>query len=178
MLLGQTAAATEQWELQHNLWQPAKMLDIVPTLKASYSLLSTSKFADANYITMFTPMNVKLYYGETTTIQASKPPFLAGWRDNKSGLWHVPLTAHKTETELTNKQENANNVFELPSISQIVAYYHVVAGYPTKPTWLAVMRKGFYATWPLLMEQALNKDFPESTEMSKGHMWQQLRGFG
>ena len=58
-------------------------------------------------------------------------------------------------------QESINNLYDLPNISQIVAYYHAVAGYPTKPIWIAVIRKGFYASWPLLTEKAVNKHFPE-----------------
>ena len=74
-----------------------KNSNIVPTLQASHSLLSTSKFADANYITIFTATAVTIYKGETTTINASRPPVLAGWWDDISGLWHVPLTAQHND---------------------------------------------------------------------------------
>ena len=47
---------------------------------------------------------------------------------------------------------------------------------PTKPTWLAAICKGFFATWPLLMERAVTKYFLESTSKTKGQMQQQRQG--
>ena len=111
--LRKTWATTEQKEIQHNLWQPAKIIDIVRTLKASHSLQSTSKLADANYITKFTTTEVQIYDGETTKINLSQPPVLKGWQNEVSGLWHVPLTAKHTKQQPTNSQEQAHNVFEL-----------------------------------------------------------------
>ena len=176
MLLWQTAVATEQKELQHNLWQPAKMVDIVPTLKAFYSLLRTSKFAIANNITMFMPTAVQIYDGETTKVAAWQPPVLTGRQNNLSGLWYIPLTQHQTNQEPSNPILNTNNVFELANSNQIIVYYHVAAGYPIKPIWLATICKGFFATWLLLTEHAVNKHFLESTEMAKGHMHEQYQG--
>ena len=115
------------------------MVDIIPALKAS-------KNADANYITIFTHTEVTINDGETTTTKTTKPPVLAGCRDNKSGSWNIPLTETKTYNTPTNKQESVNNVYGLPSSSQIAAYYHAVAGYLTKPIFLEVIRKNFYAT--------------------------------
>ena len=125
-LLRQKSVATEQKELMHNLQQPTKTVNIVPTLQASHSSLSKSKVADANYITMLMPTAVQIYNGETMNITTSKPLILTGWHNNLSGLWHVPLKAANKNT-----QAQANNVFELSIKQQIIAYYHAAAGYPT-----------------------------------------------
>eukprot|EP00956_Cyclotella_meneghiniana_P010727 scaffold15031_cov47-Cyclotella_meneghiniana.AAC.1 len=69
-----------------------------------------------------------------------------------------------------NTNEYANSVYELPNLEQVVAWYHAAAGYPTKATWLAAIDAGFYATWPLLTAKAVRKHFPESDEVTKGHL--------
>ena len=93
------ATATEKKEIQQNLQQPAKTVDIVPNLRASHSLLSTSKFANASYITMLMLTTVQIYDREITKITASQPPVLTGWQNELSRLWHVPLTAQHTSQE-------------------------------------------------------------------------------
>ena len=57
----QQTAASKQKELLHNLPKPVRTIDIIPTLKYSPTLLSTSKFADTNYITVLTPQAVHIY---------------------------------------------------------------------------------------------------------------------
>ena len=69
--------------------------------------------------------------------------------------------------------QNANNVFELANKHNIIAYYHAAAGHPTKSTWLVTVSKGFFNTWLLLTEHAVNKHFLKLAEMVKGHMRQQ-----
>ena len=49
------------------------------------------------------------------------------------------------------------NVYELPSIELIIRYLHGATDFPTKSTWLKVIRKGNFLTWPLV-----SKFFPES----------------
>ena len=156
-LFGQKAAATKQKELLHSLCKPANTIDIVPTSKSSHTLLSTSKFADANYITMLTPHAVQFYDGQTMTIKSTKLPVLSGWRNTISKLWHVPPNPNPSTPE------QANNVFELKK-KHIVPYYHAAVGYSAKPMWLAAIQWGFYATWPLLTERAVPKHFPEPAE--------------
>ena len=54
-----TAAATVS-ELMHNVQQPAKDVHIVPSIESN-SLLSTAKFAEAGYITVFDNEEVNIY---------------------------------------------------------------------------------------------------------------------
>ena len=62
-----TAAATAS-KLAHNVRQPAKDVHIVPSIESN-SLLSTAKFAEAGYITVFDNKEVNIYDAEDTTLK-------------------------------------------------------------------------------------------------------------
>ncbi len=47
---------------------------------------------------------------------------------------------------------------------------HAVCGYPVKSTWLKAIKAGNYISWPMLTECNVNKYYPETSEMPKGHM--------
>ena len=57
----------------------------------------------------------------------------------------------------SNHHHIVNNVYELPSIKQIIHYQHATAGFPTKATWLIVIKVGFYAIWPMLTATAVTE---------------------
>jgi hypothetical protein len=153
------------------------------------SLLSTSKLADASYVTVFTKDEVQVFDTETTPFKIEGKMVMQGWRCPKTKLWRVPLkpswTNENTETTLLSQEamkimlskrekidplELVNSVYELPNQEQVVAWYHAAAGYPTKPTWLKAIEAGFYATWPLLTAKAVKKYYPKTEETPKGHM--------
>ena len=171
---GQTTNASKEAKLHHEVRDPARTVDIVPDLKHN-SLLSGSKFADANYVSILTPKEVLIYDGKDLTITVSSEAILRGWRDD-TGFWRVPLqndvAPKKSQYLLMNKEseEAIANVYELPSSEKIVRYLHACAGFPTKPTWLKAIKGGNYATWPHLSAEAVRKHFPESDETHQGHM--------
>ena len=70
MPTGHIAPWIVQAKLHHDVRGPSRKVDIVPALKHS-SLLSTSKFDDANYVTVLKPTEVLIYYGNNITIQVS-----------------------------------------------------------------------------------------------------------
>ena len=86
MPTGETTTATNQALLRHDVREPARTVDMVPALEHN-SLLSASKFADANYITILTPNEVLIYDGDELTINVDKDAVLRGWRDRSTGLW-------------------------------------------------------------------------------------------
>jgi hypothetical protein len=49
-----------------------------------------------------------------------------------------------------------------------VLYYHAVAGFPPKETFLDAAQAGNYTMWPGLTTQLINKRFPDSDETQKG----------
>ncbi len=53
-------------------------------------LLSTGKYADANYITVFYKDTVNIYGANDTIITVTRDAILRGWRD-KSNKWRIPL---------------------------------------------------------------------------------------
>ncbi len=64
----------------------------------------------------------------------------------------------------------ANSIYDLPSTEQSIKWMHVVCRYPVKLTWLKAIKVGNYIGWPMLTERNINKYYPETSEMSKGHM--------
>ena len=57
---GETEAATKQALLNHDLQEQARTVNIVPGVTTATSI-STSKLADANYITIFNAEEVNIY---------------------------------------------------------------------------------------------------------------------
>jgi hypothetical protein len=185
---GTTSRAGNKAKLLYDLRATAIEADMVPNL-AMNSLLSTGKMADANYVTVFTQDEVKVFDAETAPFQMEGCMVMQGWRCPKTKLWRVPLkpdwTNENTETTLLSKEatqivlskrekfdpmEFTNSVYELPNQEQVIAWYHAAAGYPTKATWLKAIEAGFFATWPLLTAKAVKKHYPETEETPKGHM--------
>jgi hypothetical protein len=64
----------------------------------------------------------------------------------------------------------ANSIYDLPSTEQAIKWMHAVCRYPVKLTWLKAIKVGDYIGWPMLTECNINKYYPETSEMSKGHM--------
>lgn len=67
-------------------------------------------------------------------------------------------------------------MYELTSTEKATWYLHVAAGFLMRATWLKAIRVGNYATWPMIIVKNINKFFPKSDEMQKGHMRQTKQG--
>ena len=76
--MGGTARASNKAKLEHKLRNPARDVDMVPML-AEYTLLSASKFADANYISIYDKNEVNIYDARTAKITVSEEAVLQGW---------------------------------------------------------------------------------------------------
>jgi hypothetical protein len=64
----------------------------------------------------------------------------------------------------------ANSVYDLPSTKQAIKWMHAICGYPVKSTWLKAIKAGNYVGWPMLNERNVQKYYPETIEISKGHL--------
>jgi hypothetical protein len=64
--------------------------------------------------------------------------------------------------QVTAKLQQANSVYDLPSIEQAIKWMHAVCGYPVKSTWIKAIKAGNFIGWPLLTEKNVNKYYPES----------------
>jgi len=87
---GEILAATEIAEYPFNVWDPAKQLHITPGITTN-SLLSTNKFAEANYITIFDKEEVNIYDVNNTVIAVTRRAILRGFKCPGSGLWQISL---------------------------------------------------------------------------------------
>jgi hypothetical protein len=72
--------------------------------------------------------------------------------------------------------DEANTIFDLPNTRHSLLYYHALAGFPVKETFLDAVRAENYATWPGLTTTLIAKHFPDSGETQKGHMKGQRKG--
>ncbi len=64
------------------------------------------------------------------------------------------------------------NVYELPSMKEVVQFQHAALGFPTKAMLLTAIRHKNLVTFPGMTSENVNKFFPESNETQKGHMKQ------
>ena len=149
----------------------ARKATILPGL--TKSLISVNKMAKNGYTTIFRPRDegVTFHKEGTLTIITSEPPVLQGCKKKGETLWTVPIPQTTRK-----KREEISNVYNLPSISQMIKYHHAAVGYPVKDTWIKAINAGNYTTWPGLTSAAVQKHFPESDETQKGHMKKQRQG--
>ena len=95
MATGQTTPGGKEGLLEHELRDPARLCDIVPGITED-SLISTSKMADAGYISIFDGEEVNIYNANNTKITVTRGAVLRGWRDATCGLWRIPLVKNVT----------------------------------------------------------------------------------
>ena len=127
----------------------ARKADVLPGLKPN-SLVSVGKLADANYTTIFHPKEngVTIHQMGTYQLKLLCAPIIQGWRD-KNGLWRLSKDQPRNAIMSSKRnQEIVANVFNLPSIPQVIRYLHASAGFPTKDSWIKAIKNGHYATWP------------------------------
>jgi hypothetical protein len=74
---GATAAATMIHKLHHNLREPARSVNIVPSLVGN-SLLSTVKMVEAGYTAIYDDKEVNFYDTMTTKIMVLADAILKG----------------------------------------------------------------------------------------------------
>jgi len=113
--------------------------------------MSTAKFSDAGYTTIFEGDQVNIYDQHDTVITVSRAAIIRGWREpGTNDLFRIPLVPvirnNNTETILVKRppseyqpawpppQEAVFNVYELKTQPDLVRYLHASAGFPTKPT--------------------------------------------
>ena len=82
--------ATEVVEYPFKVSAPANELHITPGV-SQHLLLSTGKYADVNYITVFDKDTANVYDANDTIITVTKDAILRGWRDTDNKLWRIPL---------------------------------------------------------------------------------------
>jgi hypothetical protein len=177
--------ATEIAEYPFKVRAPAQELHITPGVTKN-SLLSTSKFTNANYITIFDKEAVNIYDANETTITITRGVILRGFKCPMTGMWRIPLVDlvrnNNTDTVIVNcppleflparppPADTIHNVYEFKTQPELVQYYHAATGFPTKPTWLKAIKNMNFASWPGLTADGVNRHYPDSEETPKGHV--------
>ena len=83
------------------------------------------------------------------------------------------INIYTTKSQTTPASHSAYNI---PSVGSLVQYMHAAAGSPVKTTWAKAIKKGYFATWPVLTNSNAAKYFPHAVETIKGHMVQYSQG--
>jgi hypothetical protein len=170
--------ATCKMLLKNKLWEGTREMNVVPGLHST--LISIPKFANADYITVFDKNKANIYGAKTTTITSLANPVIIAPRCTTTELWKLDLEAGTKATQnkiiIQPANKTANAIFDLPNNRQTIFYYHAMAGFPTKESFLDAVRAGNYAMWPGLTTAMISKHFPDSDKTQKGHMKGQARG--
>jgi hypothetical protein len=176
--------ATKIAEYPFKVQSPAQELHITPGITEN-SLLSTSKFTAANYITIFDKEEVNIYDANNTIIAVTRGAILRGFKCPMTGMWCIPLIDlvrnNNPKTVIVNRPPSEflparppptkaiHNVYELKTQPELVLYYHAAAGFPTKPTWLKAIKNKQFTSWPGQTADIVNCHYPDSDENPKGH---------
>jgi hypothetical protein len=133
--------ATNKMRLKHNLRPEASKMNIVPNLHST--LISVPKMADADYIAVFNKKEAKIYDATTTIVSTSKDPILVPPCCQDTRLWKLNLDyevlGHEYPDQFIAGVDKSNTIFNLPNTWQSLLYYHALAGFPPKETFLAAV---------------------------------------
>ena len=136
MANGNAAPATKVRLLQQPLRDPARNIDIVPSLRGA-SLLSTSKLADTGYVTMYDGYKVNVYDSRTATIKVSEAAVLQGWRCPRARLWQIPLTSDVRKInaddlllDSSDGRDTLNALYSVPPVSAMRRHIGVMSDRP------------------------------------------------
>ena len=66
--------------------------------------------------------------------------------------------------------QEANSVYDLPNIEEVVRWMHAVCGYPVKSTWIKAIKAVNFTGWPMLNKHNETKYYLETTKTPKGHL--------
>ena len=106
------------------------------------------------------------------------PVFLVNqlWRislrpDVRPDLAKCPPTYENTTADSQEKQATleAFSAYDLPSVEDLVIYFHAAAGFPVRDTWIKAIKAGNYESWPGLTYINATKYCPSADETIKGH---------
>eukprot|EP00804_Cyclotella_cryptica_P018674 CCRYP_007185-RA/>CCRYP_007185-RA protein AED:0.41 eAED:0.41 QI:0/0/0/1/0/0.5/2/0/395 len=197
---GGTAQATHISQLMLNVRAPANQVDIVPNLTqtllsgSKFANAGYTAVYDKDEVNFYD--SNKIHVNATSILQGYRCPHTGLWRvplrqitcniNNDTLILDSPCGTKSLNTKYvvpsteeirallasssTREQHSILNVYELPSIQQTIRYLHAAAGFPTKTTWMAAIRRGNYNTWPLVTVANVHKHFPQSEETQQGHM--------
>ena len=146
---------------------------IMPTF--TNTLIVVGPICDADCTVMFKKEDV-------TVLSPKGEPIIQGWREDKlPRLWRFALSPDKKQkgfyTTTSQNKPEANNVYDLPSMEELVCYMHTAAVFPVRSTWLKAIKNGNLNSCQGLTYNNAAKYCPQSMEKIKGHMVKSSQGF-
>jgi hypothetical protein len=130
------------------------------------SLLSVGQLCDEDYY-------VLLSTDEVTILNATQKTLMKGSRDLTTGLWRINLCQNKPSCNMAPKEaqiHSVNNVYCLSNTGALVNCLHKAEFSCTKSALIHAVKKGHLATWPGLMEEAINKHLKLTPAAAMGHI--------
>ena len=122
-----------------NLKDGARDGFVLPALSWE-GLMSIKVLADNGYTTIFHDKGISVHDNDSFQLTMHCPAMLQGWQ-NKDGLWMVPFTNKAHISSSIDAAEQAMNVYDLPSMGEIVCFLHAALGFPTKVPLLDAAKK-------------------------------------
>eukprot|EP00804_Cyclotella_cryptica_P015847 CCRYP_006351-RA/>CCRYP_006351-RA protein AED:0.42 eAED:0.15 QI:0/0/0/0.6/1/1/5/0/704 len=194
---GGTAHTTHISQLLLNIRAPANQVDIVPNLTQSllsgskFADAGYMAIYDKDEVNFYN--SDKIHINATSILQGYRCPHTGLWRvplrqitsnvnndtlildllcgtKSLNTKYAMPATvAVRNHLKSSGEREEHTilNVFELPSIKQTIRYFHAAAGFPTKTTWMAAIRRGNYNTWPLVTIATYTSTFLSRKKLKK-----------
>ena len=109
-------------------------------------------------------------------------PVLTGWREaTESRLWRISL--QPGESNLPSMPNNANlatlaayGSYDLPSVADLMRYFHTAAGYPVRSKLLKAIGAGNSSSWPGITLSNATKYCPSADATIMGHLVQKCQG--
>ena len=148
----------------------ARQAHLYPKL-AFKSLLSVGQLCDSGYAAVFKKNNVSIINENDVVITG--PAHMLGYRDHTNNqLWvtNIGETGFTNNNNTTAQHQQANNVFKMRTISDLVTYHHQSVWNPVIKTWTRAIDRGHFATFPGLSSKVVRKYLKPSIATAKGHM--------
>ena len=144
-----------------NVSSKASEADILPTFK--HSLLSVGQLCDDDCTAIFSKDKCTVY-------NKQNEPVITGRRNHSTGLYEQVIPKHSTQTI-----HQANAVLPTANVQEQIEYLHQCAFSPTPRTWIQVVKKGHFKTWPGVTVNAIQQYLPKSEATTMGHLDQQRK---
>ena len=145
---------------------PLKAREAIIFPKLRKSLLSVSTLCNNGCTTTFDMNGVKVIDKENKVLLKGK---------QKNNLYLVDMKNDDIMTEIKPDTSLANHVYENKSNIDLVMHYHQACWSPAKATWIAAIKKNYFATWPGLTAELVQKYLPKSEHTVKGHLKQDFK---
>ena len=140
----------------------AKTSHIFPHLQSG-ALISIGKICDDGCTATFT----------ATHLIVEKKGYVVLERTCKgvAGMWYVHL-ATTPQPSPTPTRQSGNNMIADRTKPDLTQWYHTILFSPVNHNLIQSTKKGYFATWPILTIDLINKPLPPSMATAKGHMHQ------